>query len=259
MVSEFGLQAAPNVDSLQRFMGADELWPAGSAWRRHKADLVKLRRYADHLRPPPAAGLDQAATSELHAFVAVTQRAQAAGLQIMIEHVRRRRGRTRPDRSSGEAGGVAVWQWNDPWPAISWSVIDYFGQPKLAYDVLRRIMQPILVSLAYPLRAYRPGDPLIGTLWLVNDGLASVADCQLLVFLDDAPVYEQACAGQAHTATSVGALRLVLPAAFGTLRLELRQRNCLLAENVYDLRYHAAGPIQVSQTLRRRLVDWVLR
>ncbi len=83
-------------------------------------------------------------------------------MQVLIEHVRRRK---------GETGGLALWQWNEPWPSICWSVIDYFGRPKLAYETLRRIMQPVLVSLEYPLRSYGVGDRLAGRLWLVNDGL----------------------------------------------------------------------------------------
>ena len=35
-------------------------------------------------------------------------------------------------------GGVAFWQLNEPWPAVSWSVIDRAGRPKAAYEMLRR-------------------------------------------------------------------------------------------------------------------------
>lgn len=249
MVSEFGLQAAPHVDSLRRFLATAELWPPGPAWQRHKADLVKLRRYAAYFGAQPA-GSPEGAASELESFVEATQRAQSAGLQIMVEHVRRRQGQT---------GGLAVWQWNEPWPAISWSVIDYFGQPKQAYAVLGRIMQPILVSLDYPLRRYRPGDQLTGTLWLINDTLAPLAECRLAVFLDDRLVHELVCTAPANAALPVGELRLPLPASFSILRLDLHQRNRLCAANVYDLRFHDDGPVQTGQKLRRRLVDWVLR
>ena len=45
-VSEFGLQAVPNVDSLRRFLSEVDLWPPGPAWQHHNADLDKLHRYA---------------------------------------------------------------------------------------------------------------------------------------------------------------------------------------------------------------------
>jgi beta-mannosidase len=106
MVSEFGLQAAPSAASLREFLAASEQWPPGAGWQRHNADLPKLARYGrwfeDANEPDPLAR-----------FVSASQRAQAAGLQMLIEHVRRRQGAT---------GGLAVWQWNEPWPSICWSV-----------------------------------------------------------------------------------------------------------------------------------------
>ena len=60
-------------------------------------------------------------------------------------------------------------------------MIDAFGQPKLAYETLRRIYQPVLVSLEYPLQAYRPNNRLCGTLWVVNDRLEALWDCHLMV------------------------------------------------------------------------------
>jgi beta-mannosidase len=40
-------------------------------------------------------------------------------------------------------GGVLVWQMNDCWPAISWSIVDYFLTKKPAYYAIRRTLKPI--------------------------------------------------------------------------------------------------------------------
>jgi len=56
----------------------------------------------------------------------------------------------------------------------------------------------------------------------------------------------------------VGQLAVALPAGFSALRLELHQRNGLLAQNVYDLRFHDRSPRRLDQILRRRLVDIIL-
>lgn len=286
-VSEFGLQAVPNVDSLRRFLSGANLWPPDLAWRHHNADLEKLHRYAQwfgggnitannttnteknaatahELKSKEVADTNAHVTSKatedtaLESFVQATQRAQAAGLQILVEHMRRCAGPSQPGRGPGQTGGLAVWQWNDPWPAISWSVIDAFGQPKLAYETLRRIYQPVLISLEYPLRAYRPNDHLCGTLWVVNDRLEALVNCHLTVWLDDGLVHEQDCRALANTATPIGQVAVDLPAGFAELRLELRQRNDLLAQNVYDLRFHDCSPRRLDQILRRRLVDIIL-
>ncbi len=248
MASEFGLQAAPAMASLREFLDEDERWPAGAGWQRHNAGLAKLQRYArwfeDDREPDPLAR-----------FVQASQRAQAAGLQVLIEHVRRRKGAT---------GGLAVWQWNEPWPSICWSVIDYYGRPKLALAALQRVMQPLLVSLDYPLRAYRSGDLLAGTLWVVNDGLAGMDGCWLRVRLDaegkgGMTLLEMPCYVPANAARPLGPLALRLPAGFSHLRLELHRGNALLAHNVYDLRFHDAGPGSPGQAARRRMVDLILR
>lgn len=243
MVSEFGMQAVPVAESLRQFLTEEELWPPSAGWQRHNADLRKLNRYAQWY------GLSEASDG-LESFVQSSQRAQAAGLQVLIEHVRRRK---------GETGGLALWQWNEPWPSICWSVIDYFGRPKLAYETLQRIMRPVLVSLDYPLRQYRAGDRLAGRLWLVNDGLDELAGCTLAASLDGVAVQGQQCGLPRNCARAVGPLALTLPAGFQQLRLELRHGNALLAENVYDLRFHDGGPAPVSERVRRQAVDLILR
>jgi beta-mannosidase len=43
--------------------------------------------------------------------------------------------------------GSLFWQWNDCWPAISWSVVDYLGQPKAAYYTVKKAFSPNLVLL----------------------------------------------------------------------------------------------------------------
>ncbi|MCB9153685.1 MAG: hypothetical protein H6649_06490 [Caldilineae bacterium] len=249
MVSEFGLQAVPAVESLRRFLPDDDLWPPGMDWQRHNADLPKLRRYAQWFALSEVTGIE-AGKDGLDAFVAASQLAQAAGLQVMIEHVRRRK---------GEAGGLALWQWNEPWPSICWSVIDYFGRPKLAYETLQQIMQPLLVSLEYPLKLYRAGDRLAGKLWVVNDSPYALAGCTLTVLLDHVVVQRQRCDLPGNCASRIGTLAVVLPAGFRRLTLELRQGNSLLAGNVYDLRFHDGGPSPILDRVHRRIVDVILR
>jgi beta-mannosidase len=42
--------------------------------------------------------------------------------------------------------GCVFWQYNDCWPAISWSSVDYFGRWKALHYLARRFYAPILVS-----------------------------------------------------------------------------------------------------------------
>lgn len=44
-------------------------------------------------------------------------------------------------------GGALLWQLNDCWPTISWSIVDYFLRPKPAYYTVRRVMQPLAIGV----------------------------------------------------------------------------------------------------------------
>jgi beta-mannosidase len=44
-------------------------------------------------------------------------------------------------------GGALVWQLNDCWPVISWSIVDYFQRKKAAYYTMRRVLAPIAVAV----------------------------------------------------------------------------------------------------------------
>lgn len=46
-----------------------------------------------------------------------------------------------------KCGGALLWQINDCWPTISWAIVDYFLQPKPAYYIVRRVMQPLAIGI----------------------------------------------------------------------------------------------------------------
>ncbi|MBN1659961.1 MAG: hypothetical protein JXA93_16280 [Anaerolineae bacterium] len=241
--SEFGLQAPPDVPSLRRFVPPGELWPPGPSWACHGAQLKKLWRYAR----PFLLGREV----DLEAFVAASQRAQAEGLRVGIEHYRRL-------KAEGN-GGAIVWQLNEPWPAISWALVDHYRQPKPAYQAVRRAFQPLLISLDYPPRAYRPGDLLPFHAWVINDRPQPLPGCRLQVALTgrDGHVVqqiEQAVDVDATSARIVAQARWPLPEGGGWhLAARLHQDGVVLSENDYDLEAHDS----LHPTLRQRLWAWL--
>lgn len=151
-VSEFGMQAFPNVPTVDAYLArgrADpDRYPQSSTVDFHnKADgherrmalyLVENVRYA----PAPLAH-----------FVYSTQLMQAECLASACRLWRRQwRG---PGREY--CGGALVWQANDCWPATSWSLVDYYLRPKLAYFAVRREMAPVSVGITRRTRR-RPRD-----------------------------------------------------------------------------------------------------
>ena len=238
--SEFGLQAAAPVDTLRQCLAADDLWPAGDGWAGHHAQLEKLRHYAGMSTP-----------DDLESFVEATQRAQARALQIAIEHFRRRK---------GACGGLAIWQWNEPWPAISWSLIDYYRRPKLAGRRLGRWFDPLLVSLDYPLKRYVQGDRLDADVWIVNDWQREFRECEIRVGQGGRPLW----ATQVDVAPDESRRmeRIVLSDIDPDLPLDVELWNSTgrLAHNDYDLTYHdTQRGMPFRQRLRRWMADWLIR
>ncbi len=177
--SEFGLQSPPSTESWRTFLPPHRQWPPGDAWKLHGAGLQKLWRYARPYLPAPLRDRVRPGWSEIspESFVSASQTAHLQGIKIAIEHFRRRK--------AAGCGGVLVWQLNEPWPAISWALIPFSGEPKLAYRALRGLFSPLMVSLAYPLRRYSCGDQFSAEVWAINDTATAWPGCEIQVALYD--------------------------------------------------------------------------
>ncbi len=255
-LSEFGLQALPHLDTLTAMLPNPT-----TGWPTHHADLPKLEHYAS-LFDQPSATSHQPSAIRYSPFATCGRRpwwqaihhsqlAQAAALQTAIEHMRRRK---------GEAGGVCLWQFNEPWPAISWAIVDYFGRPKLAYERLKDWYNPILVSLKFPVgRRWQAGDTFSAEIWAVNDSRQTRANCELQVWLDHHLIHRQRLDLPADSASCVGHLTHSLAQSPGQITLTLHHGEEIVARNLYDLSWfdESTGPFLAR--LRRRLADWALR
>lgn len=217
MLSEFGLQSCPAPESLRRFIPADALWPPGAAWKYHRAQLEKLRHYAAPFR----------AADSLDDFVRASQTSQAYGLKIGIEHVRRRKLAT---------AGFLVWQLNSTWPSIDWAILDYYRTPKLAYEVIKAIANPLLISLDYALRGYKPGEPFSASVWIINDQGTHYSDCTAEIYVDDARIYTSSLEIGPASVQKIGDVKVDLPEGFLKVRCRLTQMDHILSENSYSLK-----------------------
>ncbi|NIN69619.1 MAG: hypothetical protein GTO63_34035 [Anaerolineae bacterium] len=238
-VSELGLQSVPHLDSLSRFLPEEDLFPPGEGWRYHCGQLEKVERYAGAFSP-----------ESLHQWVQASQKAQALGLQVAIEHFRRRKYRT---------SGVVVWQFNDAWPAISWSVVDYYRTPKLAYLKLKAVFSPILVSLEYPLRAYRPGDLFGARVWAINDLPVPWDDCHLEISLDGESLFSRTMSLSPDSCQMVGRVEHRIGDQNGHLVAALTQNGQMVSRTEYDLRYHDPQRVGLLEVLYSKLAQWLMK
>ncbi len=258
-LSEFGLQSLPNIESLKKFLPADVLGAPHALWEYHHAELKKLERYAlpviaseakqshrsvaEIASSHPSTRLARSgallAMTTLD-FIDASQRAQAFALQIAIEHMRRRK---------GAVAGVAVWQFNDCWPAISWSVIDYYGAPKRAYAELTRLYSPVLASFDYPLQPRRAGEIVHGDLWLINDLFSSFENAELSAYLNDNEIFKRRVNIASDSATRVDTLNVPLGAGANILRLKVNWGPALLSDHEYDLNFCDIGEVNAISAL----------
>jgi beta-mannosidase len=240
-MSEFGLQALPDAATIREmFDGVPPTSLDDPRWGQRKAQVDKLRHYAG----PKGQGGDLAAAIE------ATQRVQAAALQSGVEACRLRR---------DAAGGVAFWQFNEPWPAVSWSVVDRGGRPKAAYRMLCHSFQPVLIAVRFLSRARHPGEVWRAEIWLVNDGPTGWSDCRAEATLEGASLWAaEGLALPAAAAVRVGDMTWAAASPQGVLHLRLLCGDVELASNSYDLDVPIAPPgprrYRWNQALAARLL-----
>lgn len=152
-VSEFGMHAAPVLETLRRVIPDDQLYHHSPAMDWHNKDNPKDK--GDMLMQGTTG-----VPADLAEYIDFSQLAQAEGLKFGIEHYRRRK---------PHCSGTLVWQLNDCWPVQSWSVLDYYGFGKASYFYLKRVYHPVLAS-------FKPKSDGGIELWLTNDSLEEVAD-----------------------------------------------------------------------------------
>jgi len=161
-VSEFGIQAAPSRDTLSRWLAPDQMKLDSAGFLSRIKDHPKDKVNAMLL---PVTGLP----GDLDRYIEYTQLVQAEGLKFGIEHYRRRK---------PHCSGTLIWQYNDCWPGISWSLIDHDRVRKAAWFYVARAYAPVLGS-------FKAMDDGAVELWITNDtaGAKDIeADLSLMTF-----------------------------------------------------------------------------
>ncbi len=183
-VSEFGIQAAPAVRTLKHWLAPDQLALASEGFMNRIKDHPQDKVNAMLI---PVTGLPRT----LEQYVDFTQLVQAEGLKFGIEHYRRRK---------PHCSGTLIWQFNDCWPGISWSLIDYDGIRKPSWFAVARAYAPVMAS-------FRAEDDGTIELWVVNDTseLVPIAATVALSPLHGQPVWNETVlsSAPAHSSTVI--------------------------------------------------------
>lgn len=119
---EYGFQSFPNMETIKTFAHDSSLSLESSTMLNRQKSYIGNGLILDHIKQY------YDAPTSFEEFVNLSQETQAKGMQIAIRaHM----------NNQPHCMGSLFWQLNDCWPGPSWSVIDYYGNKKLAYNVVK--------------------------------------------------------------------------------------------------------------------------
>ncbi len=171
LVTEFGAQALPSEETLRQMMPAEDLWPPNwERWAYHNFQYFETFHVA---------GVQMG--HSLQEFVANSQRYQARLIKYAVERYRLHRDRVK---------GLFQFMFVDPWPAITWSVVDWFRRPKEGYAVLRTVYQPVLPVVELEREVASPGRLIFFGVAVVNDLPQAFGGARLRLWVQGPAGYE---------------------------------------------------------------------
>ncbi len=130
-VSEYGMQAFPDWETVKTFGKSEEIHLKSSAFRNHQkhpTGFFNLRTYV---------AMDYRYSRNLRKYGYITQLMQADAIRTAIEAHR---------RAKPYCMGTLYWQFNDCWPVISWSGMDYYGRYKALFYTVKEAYSSVAIS-----------------------------------------------------------------------------------------------------------------
>jgi beta-mannosidase len=127
-MTEYGFQSYPDEQTVMFYAGENEI--NLDSPRSHQKSYVGNSMIAREILGNFGNVLS------FQSFLQKSQQTQALAYKIAIEAHR---------INEETCGGTLFWQLNDCWPGPSWSVIDYFGRKKRAYQVVKDRYKPVIL------------------------------------------------------------------------------------------------------------------
>jgi len=171
LVSEFGAQSFPNYESAIKFI-PDQLERLD--WKELAIKFLAQPRLIKKFVP-------LAGKKGLKEYIQASQDYQSLVNRYYIDRIRSLKYRP--------AGGAVQFDFNDPNPAISWSVLDYWRSPKSSYFELKKAFSPVYAFSLIPYKKYKLEQKLAIPIFVVND-LAQEISAKLQVRIVS-PVQEE--------------------------------------------------------------------
>jgi beta-mannosidase len=124
-ITEFGIQSFPGIPTINKIFSEVNQSSPNDIWEFHNCNLEKIKVNLRKFGEP----------QNIDDWILYSQAAQAFGMKFAIETWRSRK---------FETAGALIWQFNEPWPTICWSLVDYYNIPKMAYYFTKRAFEPVI-------------------------------------------------------------------------------------------------------------------
>jgi len=141
----------PQVESLRRMIGDEQLWPMGKNWAYHcTSSASHMNTPAFQMKAQEGLYGQKAETLEdyvkrAHAMDYNTERAMFEAFRCNVPN----------------ATGIVQWMLNSAWPSIYWQLYDWYGIPTAGYYGVKKALRPLQL-------VYNYGDACV---YLVNDAV----------------------------------------------------------------------------------------
>ena len=157
-VSECAIMGAGSLEALKKIFPEDKLWKMNEYWDDRLMDNpyssvsmtfpMRQKYYAESL---------YGKCKNIRDFICKSMTAHAETMRCEIEFVRFNR---------NKCGGFMNWMYSDIWPSATWSIVDYYCEPKQVYYQIKKSFAPVLLTFV---------EDENGThVALINDGNESV-------------------------------------------------------------------------------------
>ncbi len=158
-ISEFGYLGMPPYSTVKQFLHGKDISKMDSdTLSSHQNTIVTmkmLKEYIEFMYPFP---------DTLKEYCYLSMVGQAEMLRYAVEHFRRRK---------FDCGGAVIWQYNDCWPAPSWSAVDYYLRRKAHFYYMKRAFAQIITS-------FNEAEDGKLEAWIVNDTI-DIGSCELRI------------------------------------------------------------------------------
>jgi beta-mannosidase len=151
-MSEFGFQSIPSLNTISKIADSKDFSLESKSMLAHQKHPRGNKLILQYIKT------DFNSPRNFKELIYLNQLTQAEGISLGIQYHR---------MSKPYCMGSLYWQYNDCWPGISWSGIDYYGKWKALQYYTKEVFNPILIAIT------DKGDGNF-ILQAVNDGRDSV-------------------------------------------------------------------------------------